>query len=91
MEEESKGNSIFDEVDILITTPEVLHGSTCSENQLAQVRFLGVDACELVGSSQVSQITATMRGMSQEGQKVIVGQCLPTGVLFEEFARNDEI
>ena len=29
--------------------------------------------------------------MNQEGQKVLLGQCLPPKQLFEEFARNDEV
>jgi len=58
---------------------------------LQHALFVGIDQCELLNDGHLPRLIGLLRNMDQEGQKVIMGSCLPPGLLLEEFARNDEI
>ena len=77
-----------DTSDIFIGDPQ----SVARLPNLAKVSFAGLDACEgIANAAQQEALILVSQGMSQEGQKVIMGTSLPSQKLLEEFARNDEI
>ena len=52
---------------------------------------MGIDACELISPAQEPTVINLLQSIRQDGQKALLGQCLPPRAVLEEFARNDEI